>query len=509
MKPLMITIAYLALFVMTLVLCSWHNDFPIAYHADEAGKVLQVTGQVERNHRHPPLLLDLTAVFHRITGQGNNLPEVVASGRWVSAIAGATATVMLAVTAHLLAGRLAAFFVGVMIGCCPALTVFSHYMKEDGLLLMGIASVFLTATFFWIKARWWSAAMLAVACVLALLAKYIGVVALLCGLAIGLIRLLKIKKRRRIAVVLGFVIGFILAAATLGYHWWSDMAQAVGGVNFELKHVSHGHFDLSYTRLGILGYYTKTLLAMLYYWPILPAVIGMAWMVRDKRSTVRAIGRLVVIFAVIYSVLLLSGYIAADRYLIPVVIMCSWFAGLFLALWVSTFKRKIQRQQFAWGLSLLIVAVMGYRGYQVIYQFDHDGRPAMAQWVQNNLDASAYIVEDMYCAMPDQRNPVMVELYGQWQPRIRMARNAAEFGTVDQLRAMGVTHVAVCDYNYQRFLETNGLIPNAADTKAQARVKHCRTFYSQLFEQCPVVWAHQPRYKLAGLTSPTLVIFKL
>tara|TARA_Y100000589_G_scaffold12817_1_gene10432 strand:- start:634 stop:2166 length:1533 start_codon:yes stop_codon:yes gene_type:complete len=502
-------VCYLILFAMTLTVCMWHNDFPIAYHPDEVGKVLQVTGKIDRNHRHPPMLLDLSHLVHQVRGHSDDLPDVVASGRLVSAIAGALATILLAVSAHILAGPLAGVLVGLMVGLCPSLTVLSHYMKEDSLLILGIASVMLAATIFWRKCRWWTAAILAMTSIFTLLTKYIGVVVVLAGIVLLIAKLRTVEKRQRPSILIAFTIALIAAFSLLGFQWWGNWNDAIKGLAYEWNHVRSGHIDLKFTLIGSLQYYAFQIPWQLNYWPILPGLLGVFSLIRSKDSTLRIVARFVLGLCLIYGLLMVVGRVAQDRYALPVVIMICWFAGIWMAHWISTQNSKQLRQRLSVLLCCCVVGMMGYRAYQVMYQFDHDGRPAMGQWVRENLNASSVVVEDMYCAMPDQRNPMMVKLYGKWEPQIQIRRYAAEFGRVDQLRAKGVTHVAICNYSYDRFVNIKGLQPTSDDAKSLARIEHCRTFYSQLISTKPVIWSHQPRYNLPGLTSPTLTLFAL
>lgn len=510
MRVVSILFCYASLFAMSLVVGTWGNDFPIAYHADEAGKVMQVLGKQERNHKHPPLLLDLSWLIHKTMGKDDNLPSVVSAGRWVSAIACALAVVMLACTTHLLVGRLSAFLVGIMLAFSPPVMVFAHYMKEDALLLMGTASIMLAVTTFWRKSRWWAASLLAVACVLTILAKYIGIVMVLCAVIAFACRLKTLCKRERIKLSLVFTITLIAAFLLLGYNWWSQWDQAIKGLAYEWDHVRSGHIDLKLSLLGALRYYGWNIPWQMQYWPILPGMIGVYWYVRKTGNTMLHItARLAVAIALTYGTLLVIGRVGGDRYALPVVVIITWFAAMSLAHSVLIHKTKISRQRWGVIVCLMVIGTCGYQAYQVTYQFDHDGRPEMGKWVQANLTASDYVVEDLYCAMPDQRYAIQTELFGKWEPRIRMKRYAAEFGTLAELRDMGVTHIAVCNYSYDRFINDKGLVPTHDDPKMLARVEHCQRFYTELFNRGDVVWAHEPRYKLPGLTSPTLVIFRL
>ena len=509
MRVVTILMSYVCLFAMSLTMCMWGHDFPIAYHADEAGKVMQVLGKLDRNHKHPPLLLDLSSVTHKLSGHRDGLPQVVAAGRLVSAIAGALSVVMLTAMSHWLAGKLSALLVGIMLAGCPSLIIFSHYMKEDALLLMGIAAVFLASTAFWQKSRWWTVMLLAIACVITILAKYIGVVMLLCAVVLFMCRLRSLEKRQRYTLSLSFILSMIAAFILLGYHWWANWDDAIKGLAYEWNHVRSGHIDLKLSLLGALRYYAWNIPWQMRYWSILPGILGIFWLMKASDKPVNIIARLAISLCLIYGTLLVIGRVAGDRYALPVVVLITWLAAMCLARLITTRKTRQLRQRLGVLVFMLVVGACGCQVYQVIYQFDHDGRPAMGQWVRANLNASHHLVEDLYCAMPDQRYPVQVELFGHWEPQIRMKRYAAAFGTLSELRAKGVTHVAVCNYSYDRFINTKGLEPTQVDPKAFARIQHCRTFYTQLFATGNVVWSHHPRYKLPGLTSPTLVIFQL
>jgi 4-amino-4-deoxy-L-arabinose transferase-like glycosyltransferase len=504
-----IIVSYMALFALSLTVCLWGNDFPIAYNADEPGKVLQVTGEFKRNHRHPPLLLDTSWIVHKLSGRSNEIPQVVASGRLVSAIAATTTAVLLTALSHWVGGPLAAILVGLMVGLCPSLAVFAHYMKEDTLLTLGLIAIVVTATLHAVKNRWWTAALLGGACVIAVMAKYIGIIGLVPALYVLLTGLKTLGRKQRWQVLLAFVLALIASLALLGYHWWADWSAAISGVTYEWHHVRVGHFDLKYTMLGTLRFYLIDFAWELQYWPLLPGIVGMVWLSRSVKLKIRMAARVSLILCVCYCLLLILGHVAESRYALAAVVLISWFAAMCMAQWVGRLQTSPQCRRWRIVCCVLVASFFGYRAYQVMYQFTHDGRDAMGQWVQAHLGASDYLVEDMYCAMPDQHFPLQVKLYGKWAPKIRMKRYAADFGTVEQLRAKGVTHIAICSYSYQRFLDDDGKLPTSTKPEDLARLEHYRQFYRQLVESELPVWQHEPRYNLPGLTSPRLMIFRL
>ena len=505
-----LVVIYIGLFFLTLMVSTWGNDFPVAYHPDEPSKVLQLTGRFERNHRHPPLLLDLTQWVHKISGRDNTIPSIAASGRLASALGAACVAVLFTAMSHRLAGGLAAVLVGIMVGLCPSLTLFAHYMKEDVLLVLGMTAVWASAVAFWLKPTCKMAACLGIACILAVMAKYIGVVALLVGIVLGIIRLSRLESAQKWKMSISFLIAMVLSLLVLGYHWWSNGAEAINGLKYELDHVQTGHQGLEVSFLSNLFFYGKQLFWQLQYWPAVMGVIGLVWLTCSAGKKVRLAARIALGLFLVYGLCLLLGRVSEDRYALPLVVLLSWFAAMFIEQLIRRIPQARLRGVISIATCFFVLGAYGYMSYQVAYQFTHDGRLEMGTWVQANLNASDTVVEDMYCAMPDQRYDIQTKLYGKWVPKIRMKHYAADFGTIDQLLAKGVTHIAVCNYSYGRFLDDSRLfLSENADQKMKNRDQHRREFYRDLLRSGHMVWQHQPRYVLPGLTSPSLAIYRL
>ncbi len=112
-----------------------HNDFPAAYHPDEANKGRAVVFN-EWRFRQPLLLISTTWLTARLTGSDGSVQEAVVVGRWVSAFFATGAVVLLVLAAHRAGGASAAVLVAVAVPACPRLLVAAHYMKEDTALLL-------------------------------------------------------------------------------------------------------------------------------------------------------------------------------------------------------------------------------------------------------------------------------------------------------------------------------------------------------------------------------------
>ena len=108
-------------------------DFPLAAHADEGSKVLQIQ-QSSYNYNHPLLMLELAHVANAAAGLSNP-QSVVELGRTLSVIAGGFAIFATFLLACEVLPRLAALAATVTVAVVPALTVHARYFKEDIFML--------------------------------------------------------------------------------------------------------------------------------------------------------------------------------------------------------------------------------------------------------------------------------------------------------------------------------------------------------------------------------------
>lgn len=108
-------------------------DFPLAAHADEGSKVLQIQ-QSSYNYNHPLLMLELAHVANAAAGLSNP-QSVVELGRTLSVIAGGFAIFATFLLACEVLPRLAALAATLTVAVVPALTVHARYFKEDIFML--------------------------------------------------------------------------------------------------------------------------------------------------------------------------------------------------------------------------------------------------------------------------------------------------------------------------------------------------------------------------------------
>lgn len=126
-------------FIGAMALFSEHSSFPIYYHTDEPGKVLQVTHR-GKNFHHPTLLLTSASLARRafLHGGAEDDPQrVVEMGRRVVATFAAASAALLALLAARLHGLWAGLSAGLLVVTNPLLYELAHYFKEDPVLLFG------------------------------------------------------------------------------------------------------------------------------------------------------------------------------------------------------------------------------------------------------------------------------------------------------------------------------------------------------------------------------------
>jgi hypothetical protein len=125
------------------------------------------------------------------------------------------------------------------------------------------------------------------------------------------------------------------------------------------------------------------------------------------------------------------------------------------------------------------------------------------------LPPTAVIAKDSRVALPDPTKKRDVARLGTIPQKVLGERFAADLGTVEELRARGVTHVAVSESDYGRFF-LNGLRPQAGEKVDFDRRK---TFYESLLrdeeliyerDRGTVIYLH-PGIRVYRLTPPPAV----
>jgi hypothetical protein len=108
----------------------------------------------------------------------------------------------------------------------------------------------------------------------------------------------------------------------------------------------------------------------------------------------------------------------------------------------------------------------------------------LIQWMRADLPANAIVAADAKTGLPDTDNKRKNRLgrTSAVPQKVMVSRLAADFGTLDQLRAMGVTHVAVSESSYGRFFRADLRAKDEKDSK----FREDRAFYEELLHGEPI-----------------------
>ena len=471
----------IVLFAGTLVLHTRHNDFPYSYHPDEGGK----TGQIilgERNYHHPLLMLSVTDVVARAAFIPRQPQPIVEVGRWVSALFAAGAVAALALLAWLRYGTIAGWGAGLAVALQADLFETAHYMKEDPALLFGLALSLLAAQVWWQAPGRKTLRFLGLACGLAVAGKYLGIIALVFALPLVIWHRaadVALDRRARLKLfALAFGLTFLAANLPL---FAAKISNPFRSVRNEMKDIAGGHRGL--TRQVPHGEYLDALRknmppAVL----ILAAAYALIVFATARRRTPPEWAAL--LFPLGYLAVISCSPKTAERYLLPVNVLLP-FLGVLGAAEVGRFigGADSRPRRVLGGLALAALAGWQIAGqippFERAYRgFQHDDPTAVAEWIKTNLPADAVIAEDHRVNLsPTKANGVSKN--ARVPQKVYDANFAPDLGTLDELRAKGVTHVAICKQSYGRYF--------ADDTQPRAGAKsgfgENREFYARVIEE--------------------------
>jgi hypothetical protein len=496
------------LFTFTLALHTRHNDFPFSYHPDEGGKVGQII-LGSRNYHHPLLLLSVTDVISRVAFIPRQPQAIVETGRWVSAAFAAGAVAALALLAWLYYGALAGWGAGLVIALQADLFEMSHYFKEDPALAFGLALSLLAAHVWWRSPSRRTLRFLAIACGLAAAGKYIGVAALAFALPLVIWHQASdaaLPRPARLKLfALAFVLTFLAANVPLFATKLSSPFRSIGN---EMHGVAGGHRGL--TRKVPHADYLRALKDKL---PLPVAILSAAYaltlLATARRRTPPEWATL--LFPIGYLAMISCSPKVADRYLLPVSILLPLLGALGAAEIGHTFSspdsrpRKVLGAFVAAGLLVWMIRAEAPEFRRSYAGFQHDDPTAVAEWIKTNLPLDAVVAEDHRVNLSATKAEG-ISTNARVPQKVLDANFAPDLGTLDELRAKGVTHVAMCKQSYGRYFRD--------ETTPQADVKSGydkrRDFYARVFAEGELVreWPPgtisylQPGIKLYRIAPP-------
>ena len=515
--PLPAWIMAAVLFAGTFALGTRHHDFPYSYHPDEGGKVGQII-HGSRNYHHPLLLLSATDLTARVGFVARTPQAIVQTGRGVSAAFAAGTVAALALLAWLRYGALAGWGAGLAVAAQAELFEAAHYLKEDPALVFGLALTLLAAQWWWRAPGWKTLRFLAVACGLAAAGKYVGVIALAVALPLVLWQRRDIAEPGRGLRLKTFalVFGLTFLAGNLPL-FATKLSSPFRSIRNEVQDVAEGSHGL--TRKVPHGEYLEQLRKEL------PPVVGLfaasyalALLVTARRRTP----------AEWATVLLPLGYLAviscspktAPRYLLPVsallpllaalgaaeitrllfsprnywlrgagvigtgvlgaadagqvLVPCGWWRRVFCGLFFTALV--------AWIMAAELPALRtSYVGFQ------HDDPTAVAEWIKAHLPPGAIIAEDHRVNLSQTKGEGFTTP-ARVPQKVLDASFAADLGTLDELRAKGVTHIAICRQSYGRYFRDETKPREGAKGGFDKR----REFYARVLEEGELLQKWEP-----------------
>ena len=180
----------------------------------------------------------------------------------------------------------------------------------------------------------------------------------------------------------------------------------------------------------------------------------------------------VVAFPFVYALALSFSPKSNDRYFLPATAVFTLFA----ALGVPDVAR-VCRWKWAAPVAAAVL-VLGQIPSWLRYEraFQRDDSRELQEWCRTVLPADAVIAKDSRIWLPDPGKSDGVPANAIPQ-KVWPAKFAGDLGTLDEMRAKGITHVAVSESDYGRFF-LKSLQPKKGEEQDFARRK---AFYESLF----------------------------
>lgn len=426
-----------------------HNEFPYYYHPDEPKKAFFIT-ETRAHFNHPQLLTTSTRLLAWMTGATDCPQMAVERGRTMSAVFASMVVVMLAAAGVRLAGPVAAMVAVPLLLLNPALYEAARYMKEDTALLAGIAATVLASVLFVEKPGPGRALFLGLAAGLAVSGKYIGVLILpLVMLLVTSLSTEMIRPWTRSRLFLRALAGMACIFTIINFdairqfpEWLSDFGREMDTFGTTKREgtleIPHLHFK------KMLGASMPPLLLVL-------ASAQMLAILKAERME-RRHWLVPMFFLIAYLGTLCFSIYPYERYTLPAEILLVWLAScgagsLAGAGFLSRLHKSRPLARHALGTALAILVLIPPMG-RYLPQAKHindclrnDTRGELYRFIRDHLPKDAVIAQHGSIRLPFQSKHLPSRL--EPLPQIVLSKiQLAEFGSIADLRAAGVTHVA-------------------------------------------------------------------
>ena len=511
----------LALFAFCLWLYTRNNAFPVDFHPDEPGKVEQIINEV-RNYRHPQLLLEATQLWVSFTGVPADRMSVVIAGREIAALFGALAAAMLALTAYLCARWWGLVLASVLLPLCPPLLTYSHYMKEDTALVVGLAMCVLASRLIWMTRRWYTRipawCLLALGCAAAMSGKYVGAMTLALPLGLMLVApgfrwyrpLLRLALfLPMLALLLGIInyrtlnpAGLDFATVARNPSEWKILFNPsfLSGLEAETEHSASVHWGLTANRPNT--YTLRTAISQTWpYVAILALALPLVLLLTRKQGW--GWETLIILFVALITYVLSFSIILFPRYSLPVTVMLHLFAAIAVArLLYAIGPRPVTRFTLGCTATALSLALLAPVCADYTYQFAADSRYALSNWATENLPLNARVFADQYAELNDDGLPFA------WKRRdvsLRTNFILPQMGDFRRQLNYGEAYYVICDLSYSRYSERSAYPgPGYEETSVFSK-----RFYEYLLTTQTPIWSSVPARPMNAFTNPTIHVYRM
>lgn len=482
-KRLLLALWAAGLMMASLTLFTRNHDFPYYYHPDEPDKVEQVRSG-EWNFHHPMLLLSTTRAVVHVAGLSTEPQAIVQTGRWVSACFAAVAVVALSLLAWCWRGWMVAIPAGLTLLLHHQLYELAHYMKEDTALLMGVALTFLAAHRLWQESSRGGALALGVAVALAISGKYIGATML----AVALPVLWLAPRGCRYMRLTWFLAGVVAVLVLVNWPLLAGFSKAQGSFARETSLVVHGQDPetaRSAPHAAYWEYFLRNTTPAI--WLLLTALgVGLRRRWRGLSLPERAL----VLFPVLYTVALSFSPKENDRYFLPATALFTVLAAAGIWDVARRPEWRARRWWIAAGCTVLLAAAQlpswtrdraGLLRYDAAFQ--RDDLQELIEWMRAEMPPDAVVAKDGKVNLPDPQKKKHASRVGVVPQTIISAKYAADLGTIEELRAKGVSYVIVSRGVYGKFVDDI----HAGKPRSEKFTRR-RTFYERLLRESDLLF---------------------
>jgi hypothetical protein len=535
LKPLVAGGILVVLFCVSLSLYTRNNHFPMRYHPDESGKVDQILSPRHlRNYHHPQLLLEVSDQLLKVWPT-DDPQQAVQIGRTASALCAALTVVAAALLGYCVAGFAGLFILAAFLLVSSPMIIYSHYMKEDASLMLGLVLCLLASRVYWGKNRtrtpesltndrvastgrsvWFdlaAVALMGIACAVATSGKYVGVytVATLLPLLFfprGRYKLIPLR-------LLIFVLATVAVTLLINHLIFQDWNGFTRSLEAETHHGMTEHFDLAMdvpTTFFILNTWETASTPVRVFAVLYLPLLLITW---KRRS---GWGLFPIFFLAVSTAVIARCPIPFPRYGLPMVVTLYVMAGLtgcFAVDWAESIVGRLARRSdpprsgrsIAGALVATVVVAFALASQiplagDYLDQFGHDSRQGLRDWLLKNGQPGATIAADFYAGLRDDGRPQHSS--DEWHGfRIE----PSYYGFAPQVVGWGnlrdVRYVAICDIAYERYT-----VPQAhgyGDRAYEFNVR--KEFYRKLIDHCTPVWKSVPKHPMHAYTNPTIYLY--